>query len=650
MRSTRLLFSLLATILLAPALLAQGLGDLPGLPGSKGAQQGVLPGEEVVISAKASVQRAAPGDQFAIAVILDHAPEWHTWPNQPVLPPELEGVQAIPTVARIDPQPGALSHVGPAQYPEPGLVQVGFGSSPVQIRSFKGRAVIYLPVIIAQDAPAGVLDVPIQLSYQACDDSICLQPTTERLSVSIEIGAFTEETSAASDADAALFADFDPSIYARLRAGETFEGEAGAGGAEFDFFGARFELANDAYWLILPIGFIAGLLLNFTPCVLPVIPLKVLSLQKQADQPAKLLLYGTVYCIGIVATFLALGLLILGVRTGAETQEWGQIFSSPIFAIAMAILVGAMGLGMMGLFTIRLPRAVYMLNPSHDSVTGNLGMGVLTAILSTPCTGPFLGAVIAWSVTQPRWLGFGAFAVMGLGMAFPYALLIAFPKLIDRLPRSGPGGELIKQVMGLILLSVAAFLASNVTSAKWPWWIVAGLSAGAFAWTLFGGLRIAKKPAGRAIAVVVGSVGIALSLYLGYVMTRPAPIPWTPYSDAALAQAKDSGKIVVVKFTAKWCANCHVIEGTVLNVEPAKSMLNRSDVIPIKVDLTSESNEEGWSAFREISGGGGIPLTAVYRPGEEDPTLFRSFYTADRLREAMGITGGGAVPTARATP
>lgn len=642
MRSIRSLLLPLLLAVLSPSLLAQGLGDLPGLPGANKQRSGVLPGEEVRISAEASVAQASPGDQVAIAVILDHAPTWHTWPNDPVLPPELEGVNATPTVARIAPQPAALSHVGPGQYPEPGLVHVGFGVSPVEILSYKDRAVIYLPVIVAQDAPLGVLEIPVEVSYQACDDMICLQPTTKRLSVPIEIVPLGE-AGASADEGGELFASFDPSIFARLRAGETFE--EGAAGAEFDFFGARFELASDAYWLILPIAFIAGLLLNFTPCVLPVIPLKVLSLQKQADQPAKLLLFGSVYCVGIVATFLALALLILGVRTGAETQEWGQIFSSPVFAVAMAILVGAMGLGMMGLFTVRLPRAVYMLNPSHDSITGNLGMGVLTAILSTPCTGPFLGAVIAWSVTQPRWMGFSTFALMGVGMAFPYALLIAFPKLIDRLPRSGPGGELIKQSMGLILLAVAAFLASNVTSEKWPWWIVAGLSAGAFAWVLIGGLRVAKRPTGRAIAAGVGVVGIAISAYLGWVMTRPAPIPWKAYSDEALAAAIESGDIVVVKFTAKWCANCHVIEGTVLNVEPARSLLNRDDVTPIKVDLTLESNEEGWSAFRAISGGGGIPLTAVYRPGAEGPTLFRSFYTADRLREAMGL---GEVATARA--
>lgn len=211
--------------------------------------------------------------------------------------------------------------------------------------------------------------------------------------------------------------------------------------SRFDFFGYEFTLGRDQTVVILLIALVAGFLLNLTPCVLPVIPIKILSLQQQAGHPGKLALFGAVYCIGIVATFLVLGLLIFGIVTGGQKQDWGQVFTSRWFTIVMAAIVGVMGLGMIGLFTLQLPQSVYMLNPSHDTVLGNFLLGALTAVLSTPCTGPLLGATIAWAATQPPWMGLVTFVVMGLGMALPYAALIAFPTLIDRLPKAGPGAN-----------------------------------------------------------------------------------------------------------------------------------------------------------------------------------------------------------------
>lgn len=587
---------------------------------------------EVMFEVVPSITRALPADQVTIAVVIDHAPNWHVWPNQPELPPELADVMAIPTTITLA-ETAALSHIGPVQYPQAGDVRVEYGTEPVIIKSYKGRAVAFVPVIIAPDAPPGPLALQISVRYQACDNSICLMPTTAQLEVPLEIVA-AGSTGAGEPNQPTLFAGFDASVFARMLSGEVGPSASGSL-AEFDFIGLRFSLASNAYLLIFAIAFVAGFLLNLTPCVLPVIPLKVLSLQKQANNPAKLALYGSVYCVGIVATFVVLGLLILGIRVGAEKQDWGQVFSSPIFALVMAVIVGVMGLGMMGLFTIKLPKAVYMVNPTGDTVQGNFMMGVLTAILSTPCTGPFLGATIAWAVTQPKWVGMTAFIVMGLGMAFPYALLILFPKLIDRMPRSGPGGELLKQVLGLILLAVAAFLASNVTSEKWPWYIVGGLAALAFLWAIVGGWRVMRKTSGKLIVTAIGILGLAGSALATRSLTSEGPIPWVYYSPEAFAQAQADGKTVVLKFTAKWCTNCHVIEKTILNVNPARDALNARNVVPMKVDLTLETNEEGWTKLREISGGSGIPLTAIYLPGEDEPVIFRSFYGGDALIEVL---------------
>src|SRR5690606_18971771 len=100
---------------------------------------------------------------------------------------------------------------------------------------------------------------------------------------------------------------------------------------------------------------------------------------------------------------------------------------------------------------------VYRFNPGHDSYVGAVGFGVMTAVLSTPCTAPFMGAAAAWSLTQDAVVTWSTFGAIGVGMAAPYLVLSAYPSLVKRMPRTGPASELIKQVMGLLMLAAGAY-------------------------------------------------------------------------------------------------------------------------------------------------------------------------------------------------
>lgn len=592
---------------------------------------------KVTVTAVAQRQQASPGEQFAIAVVFDHAKGWHTQTNEPKLPDELKDLDPIATEIQIDAPKGVK--IGPIQWPKPEPYTVKWVGKPMTLEFFAGKAVAFVPVQLAADAPPGKLTIPLAISIQACDESQCLMPENLNLEVAIEVRPLDQAaTGAAPGGDADLFGAFDPSVFSRMNEGAT----TSAARSRFDFFGYEFSLARDQVPLILAIAFVAGFLLNLTPCVLPVIPIKVLSLQQQAGNPGKLALFGAVYCIGIVATFLVLGLLIFGIVTGGQKQDWGQVFTSRWFTIVMAGIVGVMGLGMIGLFTLQLPQSVYMLNPSHDTVLGNFLLGALTAVLSTPCTGPLLGATIAWAATQPAYMGLVTFVVMGFGMAFPYALLIAFPKLIDRLPKAGPGGELLKQVLGILMLAVAAFLLSNLTSEKWPWYAVGAIAVAGGLWAIAGGLKMLKSGRAKAIVTVLAIGWIGITVWTTRALTTEGPVSWTKFVNAPeteirqrIDEALKAGKTVVVDFTAKWCTNCHVIERNVLLSEKGVGLLNSRDVLPVKIDLTSAGEDQGWGLVRQISGGGGIPLVAVFRPGREQPVYFNSFFKPSDLEAAV---------------
>ncbi|MFM9996402.1 MAG: protein-disulfide reductase DsbD family protein [Phycisphaerales bacterium] len=628
----------------------------------------------VAARAEAQSARVHPGDQFAIAVILDIQSPWHVWPSQRLgrVPAGLEGISPewtrvgsgsdtrwagtttplLPTVVN-----GLTLHADDAQWPQPHMVPI----AGTQGLSYSDRTIVFVPVVVAPDAAPGTRTLSLGVYFQACDESMCFAPDTITVDVAVEVVARDVPIERVASP---RFAGFDPTVFGRL--GTESNSAPGPESATtpsarvpIDFLGYTFHVPP---WMIWVIAFLAGVIMNLTPCVLPVVPIKVMSIQQHAKEPAKLAVFGVVYCLGIVALFGVLA--ILGAFFG---QAWGQLNGYWWFSIPLALIVAAMGLGMMDLFAFRLPQSVYMLNPSGDSMAGNFMLGLLTAILSTPCTGPMLAAVLAWGATQPTFVGVISVLTMGAGMASPYALLIFFPGLVDRVPRSGPGSGLLKQVLGLLMLSVAVYILSFLTTAVWTWWFVGLFAAAAFVWMYVGGLRVLKG----VNAKIIVTHGAILGLIVTGVMTRAmvgigspggsrsgasgSAIAWRHFKGAdegsvgeAIDRALADGKVVVVDFTAKWCANCHVIEKNILNSGTSRALLTDPRVAPIKVDLTHSSYAEGWAVLQEFSGAASIPFLAVMGPerGRGQPITYASFFKPSDLEAAVRTASGGAVDLA----
>ncbi len=609
----------------------------------------------VVVRAIPQFPAIGQGGTLVIAVEMAHNEHYHTWPAKEVKLPDSIDEFAIRTEIGLPNDkndkpilPAFIARIESVQYPatKPGKVADPTAAKPtVEVPLYSGRAVSYIRLSVKPDAPLGAASMTVRVSYQSCNEQTCTPPQDEMVTIAVKIvAAGTSDLGAANEPG--LFAGIS-TVTTQFPTVSPVPVAAASDSWTFDFLGWKFTVGKSAYWVILPIAFIAGFLLNLTPCVLPVIPIKVLSLQQQADNPAKLALFGTVYCIGIVATFLVLGLLIFGLLSGGQKQDWGQIFTNPWFTGIMAAIVGVMGLGMVGLFTIRLPQAIYMINPSHDTVVGNFLLGVLTAILSTPCTGPLLGATVAWSATQSPWVGLVTFVVMGIGMASPYAALIAFPKLIAKMPRAGPGGELLKQVLGLLMLAVAAFLAGNLTSSEWTWYLVGALSCIAWLWAIIGGWRKLRSQGAKVAVTLFALLAITGSVYGTALLVEASPIPWNVLREQpddairkAIKDARAQGKVVVIDFTAKWCTNCHFIEKSTLNSKQGRQILQSSGVAPIKVDLGNSREGNGWGVVHDIAGGGGIPLIAVFGPATDKPIYFQSFFPVSDLENAVRTQGG----------
>lgn len=581
-----------------------------------------------------SADKARPGDQRVLAVVLNIAGKFHINPEAKQLSAEFAFL--IPTSITVA-VGGATLDVGPIQWPIPEAVEVDYGGGAKSLPVLVDGMAVYVPFIVPDDASSGEAVVTLTVEYQACDDKLCLPPKTVTLTTPLMI--VSPDAAVATVPDSEVFRGFDPAVFAAMRAGDVTNVET----VSFDLFGYGFELdaaTGLGFVFLLLVAAAGGLLLNFTPCVLPVIPIKIMGLSQSAGNRAKCLLLGAAMAAGVVAFWLALGGMIAILPAFNQTNE---LFQHEWFTIGVGLVITIMAVGMCGLFAIRLPRFVYSVSPKHDSLPGSFGFGIMTAVLSTPCTAPFMGAAAAWSVTQPRITTLATFAAIGAGMALPYLILAAFPKLVDKMPRTGPASELIKQVMGLLMLAAAAYFIgvgvsiATVTPPDPPslmyWWFVAVFIVAAGAWLGYRTWRITGSAVKRSVWTAVALLTIAISTYGARQLTSEGPIDWVYYTPDRLDAALADGQVVVMDFTAEWCLNCKALEHTVLYSDRVVELIDGPNVTPMKVDISSSANVQGAAKLAEL-GRVAIPLLVVFAPSGEQ--VFESdFYTIDQVVVAI---------------
>lgn len=599
----------------------------------------------VTLTFEASRAQARPGDQIILALQVDisqmpdkNGKTWHIYP-----PPHLHLKDAVEEASELKPTVPDEFIVGAIQWPKPTtIINWDDKEQPV----YEEQVLIYVPLIVKDDAAPGKHTIAIDFHYQPCN-SQCIRGQDRTLELEIEIVARDADVAGSTNrSDEAIFAEFDTTVWAGLQKGEGVYKES----ILLDLYFFEVDLAELGPAALLSVLFavalLGGLLLNFTPCVLPVIPIKIMGLSQSAGSRGKMLVLGSVMFLGVLTFWAVFGVFFAFLKqfnsVSALFQEWW-------FTIGVGVIVAAMAVGMCGLFSVRLPRWVYAINPKHDSLHGSFGFGVMTAVLATPCTAPFMGTALAGSTQlEQDWLVMAVFIAIGVGMGLPYLVLAAFPQLISRIPRTGPGSELLKQVMGLLMLAAAAFFIGtginvvlsdgSAAPSKLFWWVVGALIVAAGGWLVYKINALGSKPGKR---IVFSSLGLLLVLSgcAGTVaLTKKPPIEWAYYTPEALEAALAEGNVVVLDFTADWCSNCIALEQGVLNPQPVSGLLNSDGVVAMKVDITSTANVDGQALLNEM-GSKQIPLLVVLSPDGEQ-VWKRDWYKASDVVDAIRTAKG----------
>jgi thiol:disulfide interchange protein DsbD len=521
--------------------------------------------------------------------------------------------------------------LGSPQFPEAHIIEFGFSKKPLAV--FDGRMTVYLPVAVDAAFKQERLRLKMALSYQACDEATCLMPETIELTA--ELPAATADT-------------IPKALAPEIFSGMVLKDTTPIDHLTFSVLGWDLSMRAPSFtglFILLLMAALGGLLLNFTPCVLPLIPIKILSLSNAAQNRARCLTLGWATFAGMLAFWLLLGLAIAMVSAFTATN---QLFQYPPFTIAIGLIMTVLGIGMIRSFAIPLPGFIYRLNPDESTLIGAFGTGTLSAILATPCTAPFMGAAAALASTQNPGITLAVFAAIGTGMALPYLILSAAPGLVKRVPRSGPAGIVLKQVLGLMMLAAAAYFLGAGWSAlavtppdppsKRYWWGVMGFIAAGGSWLAYRSLQLAKQRLVRTICVLVGLAVFSASIYGGLRFTDNGPIEWVYYTEKRYTDALAQGQVVVMVFTAAWCLNCKALEQGVLHTRAMAELMERPDVAPIKVDITGR-NPGGRERLRQ-TGHLSIPLLVVYAP-DGRTIMKRSFYTAAEVIAAVEAAGAG---------
>ena len=211
----------------------------------------------------------------------------------------------------------------------------------------------------------------------------------------------------------------------------------------------------------LAFAFAGGLLLNLMPCVFPVLGIKVMGFVRHAHGDSRALwMQGAVFSVGVLVSFLVLAGLLLALRAGGAQLGWGFQLQSPTFVTLLAALFFLMALNLFGVFEWGgFAQSMTSSLSAQGRYADAFLAGVLATVVATPCTAPFMGAAVGFTLAQPAPVSLAVFAMLGVGMALPVLALSFFPAALKRLPKPGPWMETFKQVMAFPLFATVIWLA-----------------------------------------------------------------------------------------------------------------------------------------------------------------------------------------------
>lgn len=399
--------------------------------------------------------------------------------------------------------------------------------------------------------------------------------------------------------------------------------------------------------IILLFALAGGLILNIMPCVLPVLAIKMHSIIKAQEQRAATIRKQFLAAaFGIISTFWLLAAMLGVLKISGASVGWGIQFQNPYFIGFLVVVTWVFALSLLGIFNVRLPAMLSNLaaRSGDNSYHSHFFQGMLATLLATPCTAPLLGTAVAFALGASVGVIVLVFSAIGLGMALPWLLLAAFPKICRYFPKPGPWLKWVKPTFALMLFSTSIWLISLLA----PYLELTSLVTGFVALFITTLLLIASLQ-GVQMMLRTLAVGLLVSAVVGVLLLAttqqwqtalPKDHHWQPYTNEQIGQAIAEGKVVFIDVTADWCITCKANKIGVLLQQPVYQALAGSDVVRLRADWTTPNSLV--SEYLQQNQVYGVPFNKVYGPAAPEgialPTLLTSERVINAMEQARGST------------
>jgi thiol:disulfide interchange protein len=394
-----------------------------------------------------------------------------------------------------------------------------------------------------------------------------------------------------------------------------------------------------SFWLTLVGALLGGMILNLMPCVFPVLAIKVASFTRHSEDRPGHRVSGLAYSAGVILSFLALGALMLALRSAGEQLGWGFQLQSPAVVALLAALFTLIGLNLAGLFEFGqlLPSGLATLEAKNPAANAFFS-GMLAVLIASPCTAPFMGASLGLALSLPAPQALLIFAGIGVGMALPYLAASWSPALARLLPRPGAWMDHFRRAMAFPMFATVVWLIwvlGQQTGIDGAGALLALLVALAFviwAATLHGTSRLPVLALAISSLVLLGW-GIGKNVvHVAAPESVASTSRWQAWAPGKVDQALASGVPVFVDFTAAWCVTCQYNENTTLANADVLADFAARNVSLLRADWTRR-DPDITAALAQL-GRNGVPVYVFYSPGRA-PVVLSDILSLGDVRAVM---------------
>jgi thiol:disulfide interchange protein DsbD len=572
-----------------------------------------------------SVQARVPlhsHDTTLVAVSVRIAPGWHVNSNT------LSDSYYIPTRLRLQ-GPHAVQ-AGNIIFPPAQKISLAFAPGE-RLSVFSGEVDFRIPIRLSRRLSShAALPVTVAIDYQACNDQECLRPA----SVSRSFDLASLDTADSSSSAHGLAGETRPPQFpktvsaraslTRTPAAPVADGTVSVAGVAAVAPGQGISnLFVHSYILGFLAVLLAGIALNLTPCVYPLIGVTIAYFGYAGGDSSKVIRLALLYVLGIIVTFSGVGVTaaLTGGLFGAALQN-AYVLAS--IAAMLLLLAG----GSFGLFSLRPPQWIMRsAGTARPGYAGALAMGLGMGVVAAPCIGPFvLGLLLMVQQSASVTFGLAVFSTLAAGLGLPYVALALGAGSLRQLPRSGEWLAWVEQLFGFVLVALAIYFLDPLIPGRLATRILPYYAAGAGIYLGF----VSRAGRGwRPFLVFRSAVGMGALVGLALIVisrrSARAELTFKPFDPALLQTARRERKAVVVDFSADWCVPCREMEATTF-VDPTV-VRQAHDVVRLKANLTN-ANSQNAQLMRQFEVEG-VPTT-VFIDGDGKVRVSRAGYIGPR--------------------